>query len=61
MSTTVKMNGAFENIDSERYLHITDFDVVVTMDDMKVFATGIFPEAELSECISTSIIIFSKC
>lgn len=49
VSTTVKMDGTFETIDNERYLHITDFDVVLGMEDMKVFATGIFPEAELSK------------
>lgn len=48
VSTTVKMNGLFETDNNEQYLHITDFDVLLTMDDMKVFATGIFPEAELS-------------
>lgn len=42
------MNGLFETDNNEQYLHITDFDVLLTMDDMKVFATGIFPEAELS-------------
>lgn len=38
----------FETNENERYLRITNFDVVLTMDDMKVFATGIFPETELS-------------
>lgn len=45
------MTGVFEMNDGEKYLRITNFDVVLGMDDMKVFATGIFPEAELSKTV----------
>lgn len=43
------MTGDFTEIDGERYLHIVAFNAVVDMDNMRVTATGIFPEPELSE------------
>lgn len=57
------MDGFFEVIEDERYLNITDFDVSLTMDDMKVFATGIFPEAELSKLRHGIVktILFKSC
>lgn len=45
----VQMRGEFVDKDGERYLHISSFNADVNMDNMKVSATGIFPEPELSK------------
>lgn len=49
VSTMVSMHGEFVEKEGERYLHVNAFNADVSMDNMKVIATGIFPEPELSK------------
>lgn len=49
ISTTNKMEGVFEDRNGERYLRLTAFDAFPNVRSMKIFATGIFPDAELSK------------
>lgn len=44
------MSGKFEvHDDGEKYLRIEHYDVFPQVGDMKIYASGIFPDPELSE------------
>lgn len=44
------MDGHFVERDGEQYLQLDHFDLDIAMDDFQFYATGIFPDADLSEC-----------
>lgn len=50
VASTIKLTGEFVQVNDERYLHVTAFHADLDMDNMRVYASGIFPEPELSEC-----------
>lgn len=49
LSTTQKMIGHFVNRDGHKYLELTGFDVSIFMKDFQFYATGLFPDEELSK------------
>lgn len=42
------MAGRFEERNGEKYLRVYDFSAHPIVGDMKIYATGIFPDPELS-------------
>lgn len=44
------IKGKLQNINGEDYMVITTFDVLPELRDMKISATGLFPNEELSKC-----------
>lgn len=46
------MNGKFvRGDDNEKYLQLEHFDLDINMDDFEFYASGIFPDPELSKYI----------
>lgn len=52
MRSTQRMDGHFVDRDGEQYLQLDHFDLDIAMDDFKFYATGIFPDPELSKWTS---------
>lgn len=51
VSFTQTMNGKFETRDGKRYLRVVDFDMDVDIDDMKIYANGLFPDPTLNAIV----------
>ena len=50
-----KMKGNLVKVNGEEYMKITNFDMVPTVGDMKIAATGIFPNPDMSKIINKSV------
>lgn len=48
VASTHKMSGIFEDRNGERYLRLNKFDADPNIGNMKIYATGIFPDPELN-------------
>lgn len=49
-----KMKGNLVKVNGEEYMKITNFDMVPTVGDMKIAASGIFPNPDMSKNINKS-------
>ncbi|XP_040168618.1 uncharacterized protein LOC120903319 [Anopheles arabiensis] len=49
VTTTWKMSGHVKERDGEQYLEIEDFDMSPEVGNMKIYATGLFPDPELNQ------------
>lgn len=51
-----RTEGDIITVDGVEYINMTKFDVSPTFGDLKVYATGIFPDPELSMCKHLSVV-----
>lgn len=49
VATVWKMKGNLVKVNGEEYMKITNFDMVPTVGDMKIAASGIFPDPDMSK------------
>ncbi|CAO1325915.1 unnamed protein product [Diamesa serratosioi] len=47
--TTLKLKGSVVSVDGEDYMKMSSFDSVPTVGEMKVSATGLFPDPQLNQ------------
>lgn len=51
VASKTRLIGEFVDVDGERHWRLTGVDLSMEMDNMRVSATGIFPEPALSKAI----------
>ena len=52
VATTWQIKGSVVNVDGEDYMKMNFFDMVPTVGEMKISATGLFPDPQLSKTFS---------